>query len=101
MNAATNLQPKSVYTIEDQINEYKSLSRSIKELEAQRDKLKKEMITDYFSKYDTYENEKGLVLATYKKSIRISFDQSAFKQHHEMLYTEFLGMKEVATLLVK
>jgi hypothetical protein len=97
----TNLKPKSVYTIEDQINEYKSLSRSIKELEAQRDKLKKEMIADYFSKYDTYENEKGLVLATYKAHEETRFEPKIFELYHKDLYTQFCSTKEVYKFLAK
>src|SRR5689334_7485091 len=88
-------------TIESQIAQYKRLSDQIKELEALKEKVKKEMLEGYFATNEVYENENGRVLATYKESERESFNQSKFKTDHNDIFSLYCEKKLVKTFLVK
>lgn len=83
------------------VDEYKELSAKIKALEAQRDQMKKLLIEGYIKDFEEVATPEGLIVATYKKAMRIMFNQTAFKADQPSLYDQYAEIKEVRTLLVK
>jgi cyclopropane fatty-acyl-phospholipid synthase-like methyltransferase len=87
--------------LEIQIQQYRELSTRIKSLEAEREKLKKEMISAYFESHDTYKNNEGIILATYIPHERQSFKSVDFKNHHPDLFEKYSETREIKVLLIK
>jgi hypothetical protein len=83
------------------IDEYKDLRNQIKTLEAQLDQMKKLLVDGYIQGYEEVATPQGLIVATYKKAMRIMFNQTAFKTDQPTLYDQYAEIKEVRTLLVK
>lgn len=87
--------------IEQAIIDYKSLQIQIKELTAEADAIKKVITNDYFGSYEIMTRPSGLVLATYKESIRVQFEQTRFKEDHKALYETYCDLKSIRSLLIK
>lgn len=87
--------------IKSVLDEYKSLRNEIKRLEGQLDQMKKLLVDGYIKDYEEVATPEGFILATYKKAIRIMFNQTQFKQDHSSLFDQYADLKEVRTLLVK
>ncbi len=87
--------------IEDAISRYKDLESEIKTLESRKSLLKESLIKSYFAKNDSYYNEDGLLLATYKAQIRQVFNTTAFKQDNLDVYNTYTKPQEIHVFLVK
>lgn len=87
--------------IENNLKKMKVLAQQIKELQAEYDMLKADVINNWFVNNETYQTEKGLVLATYKLQERIVFNQSKFKTDHADYYLMYSDSKPCHTFLLK
>lgn len=88
-------------TLESQLAEFKILDQQIKALTAQRDAIKKELTGGYFRTHDSYTNDNGQLLATYKEQIRTTFNQKLFQEERPELYENYLDLKSIRTFIVK
>jgi hypothetical protein len=87
--------------IEDAIKRYQDLDNEIKTLEAKKSFLKESLIKSYFAKNDSYFNDDGLCLATYKAQIRHTFSTTDFKNDHPDMYNTYTKPQEIHVFLVK
>jgi predicted phage-related endonuclease len=83
------------------IKEYKSLKHQIKVYELHADIVKKQVIEHHLTDTDTLYCPEGLVICTYKSSIRADFQTKKFKESEPVLYDKYLDLKEIFTFLVK
>jgi hypothetical protein len=83
------------------ITQYSDICDQIKILEKRKEELKKQLVERYFINTDTLFASTGLILATYKASIRILFKQTEFKLDHAQLFDDYAELKEIRTLLLK
>ncbi len=88
-------------TAEEICEQYKELSKQEKIIAAQKKKLYQQLVTNYFTDKEEIESPDGLILATYKSSIRCVFDAIRFKREQPGMYESYLEPKESWTLLVK
>lgn len=79
----------------------KELKDAIKVLEAEYSMIADELKSGYFAEHVEFKTARGLVLATYKESIRTSFDSSRFKKENPATYELYLDLKSVRTFLLK
>lgn len=86
---------------EQKLVRMKELKDQIKVLEAEYKMLQADTISTHFAEHDTYVTYRGLVLATYKESIRTQFDTTGFKKAEPVMYEKFLDLKSVRTFLLK
>jgi hypothetical protein len=91
----------TVETVESRLYRMKELKEAIRELQAEYEMLQKSTIDDYFYQRDTYQTNKGLILATYKEQLRTQFKTTEFKKVQPALYEEFLDVKQVKVFLLK
>lgn len=87
--------------VEFAIHEYKKLDEKIKTLEAKKSVLKDSMIKSYFANNDSYFNDDGVCLATYKPQIRQVFNTTDFKKDHLSLYNAYTVPHEIHVFLIK
>lgn len=87
--------------IESALAQYKDLDEQIKNLEAKKSLLKESMVKSYFAKNDSYFNDNGLCLATYKPQVRNIFNTTKFKTEHQDLYDAYTEAQEIYMFLVK
>lgn len=92
---------KAVESTETKLLRMKELSLSIKELQAEYDMLKGEVIDGYFNDYPEYRTNKGLLLASYKASESNTFQQAKFKADYADLYEIYCEKKVRLTFLLK
>ena len=85
----------------DLIKEYKLLKHDIKVRETHLDNIKKQLIDHHFVDTDTLYCPEGLVISTYKASVRSQFQTTKFQKEEPLLYDKYLDLKEIYTLLVK
>ncbi len=85
----------------DLINELKDLKHKIKVYETHADQIKKQLIEHHFINTDTIYCPEGLIISTYKSSIRTTFQTTKFQKEEPVLYDKYLDLKEIFTLLVK
>ncbi len=69
---------ESIYTIEDQIKEYKSIKNQIDILEIQLKQLREGLFKDYFDNNKEYKNKFGQVIARRIDSEPTYFNQAEF-----------------------
>ncbi len=77
---------ESIYTIEDQIKEYKSIKNQIDILEIQLKQLREGLFKDYFDNNTEYKNKFGQVIARRIDCESTYFNQSEFKKDHKDVY---------------
>lgn len=88
-------------TVEKKLNHMKQLSTKMKELEAEYEMLKKQVIEDHFLTSDEYRSVKGLLLASYKAQEMIQFKQTKFKEDHPDVYGLYSEKKIIHKFLLK
>jgi hypothetical protein len=86
---------------ETKLNRMKELSTKMKELEAEYDMLKKQVIDEHFITSEEYRTTKGLLLASYKAQEMIQFQQSKFKNDHADIYNLYSEKKIIHKFLLK
>ena len=86
---------------EAQLLRMRKLKAKIKVLEAEYEMLKKTVVLNYFANNEEFRTEKGLLLASYKSTIRTSFDQKSFKKEEPLLYLQYEVKTNVSTFLLK
>lgn len=87
--------------IERKLKKMKKLDLSIKELEAEYNMLKKQVIDNHFNQYSDFRTEKGLILATYNYHIQKSFNCSKFKEQNPDLFSVYQEEKIIYKFLLK
>lgn len=75
--------------IERKLERMKELKAIEKAVIAEFEMLKKELITEYFNLYESYENANGQTLATYKASEPVRFQQTEFKADHPDIFEAY------------
>jgi hypothetical protein len=83
------------------VNKLKELKNEIKIYESQAEKLKKQLIDHYLVNNEELCDANGLIICTYKASIREFFQTSVFKKDEPILYNKYLDLKEIKTFLIK
>jgi hypothetical protein len=83
------------------VNKLKELKNQIKIYESQAEKLKKQLVDHYLVNNDKLCDENGLIICTYKTSIREFFQANVFKKDEPILYNKYLDLKEIKTFLIK
>jgi|ERR1700761_614261 len=81
---------ESVFTIEDQINEYKSIKNQIEILEIQLKQVREGLFNDYFNENKEYKNKYGQVIAKRIDCESSYFNQSEFRKDHEDVYNMYV-----------
>lgn len=100
----TNLalvQNQTVDGVELKISRLQELRKSIKALEAEFEMIKKDLLNGHFSIFDEYSNENGLLLASYKASIRVMLNQKELEKNDKSTYDKYLELKTIKTFLLK
>jgi hypothetical protein len=87
--------------IEKKLAKMKKINQKFKELKAEYNLYKEELIIQYFAYNTTYKNEKGLVLATYNTCMQNKFNTKDFKCDYPTLFDTYTESKSVSTFLVK
>jgi hypothetical protein len=73
----------------------------MKVYEIHSERIKKQLIDHYLVNCDELTDSDGVVICTYKKSIRASFQSSIFQKDQPDLYEKYLDLKEIKTFLIK
>lgn len=87
--------------IDAQIEQYRSLNQKIKALELEKEAIKKELVTGYFAEHETYVNQDGKLLATYKEQIRVVLNQKLLKETYPDIVEEFSDLQSIRVFLCK
>ena len=96
-----NRKIEEVQLVETLLEQYKSNKAKIKLLEENNNKIKNQILEHYMKNEDTLRNSEGITLATYKSSIRTTFQTKKFESDYKELYEEYLDLAEVKVFLVK
>jgi hypothetical protein len=91
----------STNAIEVKLSRMRELNQSIKELQAEFDMLKSEVVESYLGVNEEYRTNKGLLLATYKPQISMLFQQSKFKLDHPDVFSLYQEEKTIYRFLLK
>ena len=100
-NTAKLVSLLKVNEIESAIERYKDIDEQIKVLESKKDLLKQSLVRSYFAKNDSYFDQDGLLVATYKSQIRQVFNTTDFKRDHLDVYNQYTQPQEIHVFLVK
>lgn len=88
-------------TIENKLLTMQQLDHQMKVLKAQYDKLKEELVESYFSKNEEFVGSDGLVMATYKKQVRMNFMGSEFKKDYPDMYKLYSAEQALSVFSLK
>lgn len=88
-------------TVETKLDNMKKLAIQMKELQAEYDMYKEQVITEHFIQNPEYKNAKGLLLASYKAQEMAQFMQTKFKLDHPDVYTLYSEKKIIHKFLLK
>ncbi len=83
------------------VKELKEMKNRIKVYEIHAERIKKQLIEHHFVSTDTIYCPEGLIVSTYKPSIRTTFQTTKFQKEEPKLYDQYLDLKEIFTLLIK
>ncbi len=97
MQSNTQLLSSDTY---HQIELYRDLDRQIKALTKQKDEIGRELKAGYFLHHTDFIHE-GRLLATYRPSITIRFNQSRFKEEMLELFESYQEAVEEKRFLLK
>jgi len=87
--------------IETKLSKYRELQLIMKSMQMELDHIKKDLIGSYFAHHDSYTSSKGMLLATYKASYPITFNQGAFKTENPDIFEQYTEVKEQFRFMVK
>lgn len=90
-----------IFTLEDQLKEYKSVKNQIEILELQLQRIKESLFADYFNENTEYKNKYGQVLAKRIDCETTRFDQKKFKEDHEDVYNMYVIKSQQTRFQVK
>lgn len=79
--------------LESKLLDYKDLCDQIKQLEQNKDRLRKALIKSYFESNSVYISKDGKLIATYMPQDRTLFNSKLFKDGYPKLYDEFSYLK--------
>ena len=86
---------------ENKLQKMRKIKGIIKEMQAEFNQLKSEVIENYFFDNTEYKTEKGIVLATYTLTVKNYFNTQNFREDYPSLYTDYQSEKNVSTFLLK
>jgi DNA integrity scanning protein DisA with diadenylate cyclase activity len=87
--------------LETELARYEALNLQIKELTAQKDRLKNSLVKSYFEKNPTYKNKDGSLVATYLPQDRTCLSNQELKEAFPKIYEEFSYQQTVYMFVVK
>lgn len=87
--------------LEQAISDYDYIGKQIKALEAQREGIKKSLITAYFADQDEYFDINGCLLATYKEYAREGLNGKLIKIEQPIIYQQYLTITNYMRFEVK
>lgn len=94
-----NLQ--EIQSPETILEQYRINKAKIKQLEEINNNLKNLIVTHYMQDTDILKSSDGLTLATYKSSLRVTFNTKELEKNHKDIYEKYADLIEVKTFLVK
>lgn len=101
LNLAISNNVVELHSTEAQIVRMKELKHSMDVMQAEFDRIKKNLLEGHFKDNQEFVGAEGLVMATYKAQKRASFLTSEFKKDHAQLYSDYCVDQEIKVFLIK
>jgi len=101
LQAIENILTQPSNEIETKLSKYRELQLIMKSMQMELDSIKKDLVGSYFAHHDSYTNSSGMLLATYKASYPVTFNQGIFKSENPDLFEQYTEIKEQFRFIVK